>query len=221
MRQRIVLADDHALILDALRRLLESEYDVVATALDGREMMEAVQATAPDLVIMDISMPHLNGIEAAQRIRQSAPDVKIVVASQHTDRSYVEAAFSAGASGYVPKLSRASELLTAVQEVLAGRIYVSSTLGGTSALLNLQANSERRRSFGYGLTRRQREVLQLVSEGRSTKEMAYALQVSYKTIEFHKANLMEVLGLRTTAELTRYALEHGISGAGFGAIGQN
>ncbi len=218
-RRRVVIADDHALILDGLQRLLESEYDVVATALDGREMLKAVQLTSPHLVIIDISMPHLNGIEATRRIRHIAPDVKIVVASQHTDKSYVQAAFFAGASGYIAKLSRSNELLTAVREVLAGRPYISAELGGTSAISDLNTQSDRKLSFGHGLTPRQREVLQLVSEGRSTKEMAHILKVSQKTIEFHRANLMDVLRLRTTAELTRYALEHGIAGAGFNVAG--
>jgi len=211
MRPRIALADDHALVLEGIRLLLESEFEIVAVALDGRELINAVQKFYPEVVILDIWMPVLNGIEAAQRIKESNPDTRIIVVSQHTDKSFLEAAFAAGCDAYVIKHASGNELSTAIRSVLAGRPYVSPNLVDAGALSAFDPRRDFQELFATRLTARQREVLQLIAEGKSTKEMAHVLGVSQKTIEFHKANLMEVVGLRTTAELTRYALQQGLA----------
>ena len=164
------------------------------------------------MVIVDIGMPILNGIVTTQRLKESKPNIKIVVVSQHTDRSFLRAAFSAGADAYVTKQSSPNELREAVRRVLGGEVYVSPALVEARALAGLDPRIHAELIFGDHLTHRQREVLQLIAEGKSIKEMAHLLGVSQKTIEFHKANLMDLVGLRTTAELTRYALQHGLAG---------
>jgi DNA-binding NarL/FixJ family response regulator len=211
MRPRIALADDHALILEGIRKLLEREFEVVATALDGRELLDAVEKLSPDVVLLDIWMPVLNGIETARRVRQTYPETRIIMISQHTERSFLEAAFAAGADAYVIKHSSAAELSGAIRSVIAGRAYISPMLTHGGLLSGLDPRRHSQQLFASHLTPRQREVLQLIAEGKSAKEMAHALGVSQKTIEFHKANLMEIVGLRTTAELTRYALQQGLA----------
>jgi DNA-binding NarL/FixJ family response regulator len=208
-RPRVVIADDHTILLEGLRSLLEPHFDLVGTVEDGRKLLGAVEQLKPDVVIVDISMPLLNGIEAARQIRKADSAVKIVMLTQHDDVSFVQEAFRAGASGYVLKRSAAKELVTAVQEVLRGRSYVTPLV--TRDLLDsfIPATGETA-NLGRPLTERQREVLQLVAEGHSIKEIAGILNVSTKTVEFHKYRIMEELGLHTTADLTRYAIKHGI-----------
>jgi len=212
MKPRLLIADDHTLVLEGLRKILEAECELVGTVEDGRALMEAARQLNPDLILLDISMPLLNGIEAARQIRKSNPDAKLIFVTMHGDPDYVREAMRTGASGYVLKRSAASELVTAIREVLKGKTYVTPlvTKGVAGSLTEVSPHASR--TFG-GLTTRQREVLQLVSEGRSGKEIAAVLHVSVKTVEFHKASIMRALGLRTTAELTRYAIEHGLSGA--------
>jgi DNA-binding NarL/FixJ family response regulator len=211
-RPRIALADDHALLIEGIRRSLETEYEIVATALDGRQLLEALNSADPDVVIVDIWMPVLNGIEATQRIKESKPEIKVVVVSQHTEHSFLKAAFLAGADAYVIKQATPKELSDAIRRVLVGKVYISPALVAAGAVEALDPRKHADRLFGGDLTPRQREVLQLIAEGKSIKEMAHVLGVSQKTIEFHKANLMEAVGLRTTAELTRYAVQQGIAG---------
>jgi DNA-binding NarL/FixJ family response regulator len=201
---RLVLADDHALVLAGLRKLLEPEFEVVAAVEDGRALVEAVVRLRPDVVLLDISMPLLNGLEAARQLKERAPESKLIFVTMHADVDYVAEAMRAGASGYLLKRSAAGELVAAIRRVLDGGAYVTP--------LAHRASGVRGRSPG-GLTARQREVLQLVAEGRSTKEIAAILRVSVKTVEFHRSALASRLGLRTTAELTRYALERGIISA--------
>jgi DNA-binding NarL/FixJ family response regulator len=211
-RPRIALADDHALLIEGIRRSLETEYEIVATALDGRQLLEALNTADPHVVIVDIWMPILNGIETTQRIKESKPNIKVVVVSQHTEHSFVKAAFSAGADAYVIKQATPRELSDAIRRVLGGKAYISPALVEAGAIEALDPRKHVDRLFGVDLTPRQREVLQLIAEGKSIKEMAHVLGVSQKTIEFHKANLMEAVGLRTTAELTRYAMQQGLAG---------
>ena len=208
-RPRLLLGDDHAIILDGLRRILEPHCDIVGSAQDGRALVAAAQELHPDVVVADISMPLLNGIEAARQILKADPRVKIVFLTMHPDVTYATEAFRAGASGYVLKNSAASELVTAIQEVLKGRTYLTPLVAKDviASLLEVPASTE---NLPPALTPRQREILQLVAEGRAAKDIAAILNISPRTVEFHKYRIMEVLGLRTTAELTQYAIKHGI-----------
>jgi DNA-binding NarL/FixJ family response regulator len=210
MKPRLVIGDDHTLLLDALCKLLEADYSVVGTARNGRELIHLVELERPELMLVDISMPLLNGIEVIRHLGRTMPETRAVVITQHTDQEYAKAAFAAGARGYLLKQSAASELLIALREVLQGDYYATSLL---TADVNqfLRPDSDPAKLFDVHLTPRRREVLQLVAEGKSNKQIAYLLQISTKTVEFHKAALMDQLGLRTTAELTRYAIEKGIS----------
>jgi DNA-binding NarL/FixJ family response regulator len=211
MRKRLLLADDHALMLEGLARLLESEYDIVGTATNGRTLLTEAERLQPDVIVLDIGMPELNGIEAARRLARSVPHARIVVVTQQLDPAYVHAAFTAGARAYVAKQSAASELLGAVRLAVQNRYYVTPLINSVAAEL---ASADRSRNpadlFGSRLTPRQREVLQLIAEGKSSKEISTALNISAKTVEFHRNSLMDELGIRTIAELTRYAVSRGI-----------
>jgi DNA-binding NarL/FixJ family response regulator len=205
MRPRVVIADDHAMVREGLVRLLEGDVDVVGTVGDGRAVVTEVIRLHPDVAVLDIGMPLLNGIEAARQIREAAPEVRLIFLTQQTGKEYAQAAFAAGARAYVVKNAAAAELLEAVREVMSGRYFVSPEL--RQKYPGVEASSSE--PFGSALTPRQREVLQLIAEGKTAKEMAQVLGISAKTVEFHKAGVMDALGLRTTAELTRYAMEHG------------
>lgn len=208
-RPRVLLGDDHAIILDGLRRILEPTFEVVGAAPDGRALVAAAQELRPDVIVADISMPLLNGIEAARQLRKLESRAKIVFLTMHPDVAYAAEAFRAGASGYVLKNSAASELVTAIEESLKGRTYLTPLVAKDliASLLESPAHPEKPLP---PLTPRQREILQLVAEGRSAKDIAGILNISPRTVEFHKYRIMEVLGLRTTAELTQYAIKHGI-----------
>jgi DNA-binding NarL/FixJ family response regulator len=210
-RPRLVMADDHRIVLEGLRKLLETDFEVVGMVEDGRATVNAAQQLAPDVVLLDISMPLLNGIEAAKQIRKLLPKVKVVFLTMHSDAEYLREAFRAGASGYLLKRSAATELVSGITEVLRGRTYISGSiakeLGGSLAGLAMRAKA----SSGI-LTDRQREVLQLVAEGRSSKEIAAILNITIKTVEFHKATIRGKLHLHGTAELTKYAIANRIVG---------
>jgi DNA-binding NarL/FixJ family response regulator len=208
MRPRLIIADDHALIVEGLKRILEPEFQVVGWAADGRELLHLVATTQPDAVLLDISMPLLNGLETLRRIKAQSPRLPVVVLTMHSESDYVREAFRAGASAFVLKSSVAAELLTAVREVLAHRTYITSLLQGLS--LEVLEHEAGKPGRSDPLTSRQREVLQLVAEGRTGKEIAAILHISVKTVEFHKSCIMRELDLHTTADLTRYALNHGI-----------
>jgi DNA-binding NarL/FixJ family response regulator len=208
-RPRLLLADDHTLVLEGLRKLLEPEFGPVETVEDGRALLRKAQQLKPDVVLLDISMPLLNGIDAARQLRKVLPETKIIFLTMHADPAYVTEAFRAGASGYLLKRSAASELLNAVREVLKGRSYVTPLVARDMLRSVLEAPA-RRANSPKDLSERQREILQLVAEGHPSKEIAGLLNISVKTIEYHKARLMERLGLRTTAELTKYAIQHGL-----------
>lgn len=214
-RARILLADDHVLVLEGLQKLLAEEFDLVGTAQDGRELLTAALRLRPDVVLMDISMPRLNGVEAARQLSKRVPAIKIIFVTMHAEKTYVTEAFRAGASGYLLKRSAASELVSAIHQVMNGKIYLTSLIAGDSRGASLGRSGRpkvRPHPHSPGeLTARQREVLQLVAEGYANKETAGILGISVKTVEFHKSGIMEKLGLRTTAELTKYALHHGIA----------
>ena len=209
-RPRVLLGDDHHLIIEGLKSVLERHFVVVGIAANGRDLITEATRLAPDIILLDISMPILNGIEAARQLKTAAPSSKLIFVTQKSDREYVQTALRIGASGYVLKQCAVSELVDAIQAVLAGNYYVTPLLrtGIPDALFHPRSNPSE--LFGGKLTGRQREVLQLIAEGKSNKEIAAIMQLSIKTVDFHKARLTEELGLRTTAELTRYALEHGI-----------
>ncbi len=205
-RPRILLADDHQLLLEAFQRLLEPEFTVVATVTDGRAMLAAARELRPDVIVLDISMPRLNGMEAARQLRQSLPDTKLVFLTMNQDVSLAAEAFQLGASAYVVKHSAASELRQAIQLALRGKTYMTPLLGDEKP----QELMRRRRRGKQDLTSRQREILQLLAEGQSMKEVAAALDLTPRTVAFHKYRLMEQLRLRTTAELVQYAIKHGL-----------
>lgn len=208
----ILLADDHTMFVEALQKVLEPEFNLVGAVGDGRALLEAAPRLEPDVILLDLSMPLLNGIDAAQQLRRLVPDTKLVFLSMHGDPTYVTEAFRAGASGYVLKRANATELVQAIRTALRGHLYVSPLLakGVLDPLLHQRTSPA---SAQATLTLRQREVLQLVAEGRSLKEIASILCVSSKTIEFHKARIAKQLGLRTTADLTKYAVTHGLVSA--------
>ena len=210
-RPRLVLADDHTLMLSGIRRLLEPYFEVVGSAKDGRALLKTVEQTHPDLVLLDISMPLLNGIDAARQIRKSVPETKLVFLTMHADREYVIEALRAGASGYLLKSSAEEELADAIHAVLSGKTYITQELPQEFQTLPSKRSKLRSRAEGV-LSNREREVLQLVAEGRSAKEIAAILFVSVKTVEFHKYKMMKKLGLHTVAELATYAVKKKLLG---------
>jgi len=205
---RILLADDHPMVLEGVAKLVEEFGEVVGKVEDGRALLEAASRLNPDVVVMDISMPSLNGLEAARHLQKLVPHCKIIFLTMHGDSAYVTAAFETGASGYLLKRSAGSELKQAVKTVLAGRQYVTPLI--------LSGDNPLRDPLGRGtpsfkqLTPRQREVLQLIAEGHSTKAIAILLGISTKTVEFHKTKVMETLGMHTIPELTKFAFAHGL-----------
>ncbi len=209
--KRLLLADDHALMLEGLARLLSSEFEIVGTAANGRTLLAEAERLKPDVIVLDIGMPEMNGIEATRRLNRSLPSAKIVIITQQIDPAYVHAAFTAGAHGYVAKQSAARELVEAIRLALRDRYYVTPLAGEDAArLASFNPDKNPAEMFGASLTPRQREVLQLVAEGKSTKEISATLGISTKTVEFHRNCIMNELGMRTTAELTRYALSRGL-----------
>lgn len=198
-------------MLEGLTRLLASEFDVVGTVSNGRTLLTEAERLRPDVIVIDIGMPEMNGIEAARRLSKSLPSAKLVIVTQQLDPAYLHAAFSAGAKAYVAKQSAARELVHAIRLALRDSYYVTPLAGEEAAnLLALDPKRNPAGMFGARLTPRQREVLQLVAEGKTTKQISAVLNISPKTVEFHRNSLMEELGVRTTAELTRYAITRGI-----------
>jgi len=209
-RARVLVADDHTLVAEGVRKLLEPHFDLLEIVENGRAVLEAAGNLHPEVILLDISMPLLNGIDAARQLSKMDPRAKILFLTMHADPAYVTEAFRAGASGYLLKRSAASELVFAIQEVLEGRTYVTP-LVAKDMVSGLAPDATARAPSSSTLTPRQREVLQLVAEGKSIKEIACILRISVKTVEFHKSRIMEQLGLRTAAELTKYAVAHGLS----------
>lgn len=205
-RIRVLIADDHALMLNGIKSLLEDHFEVAGTASDGRELVDSALALKPDLVVLDVSMPQLNGVEAAKQIHAALPAAKLVFLSMHTTPIYVRKALEAGGSAYVLKAGATEELLEAIRQVLAGNIYLSPALSRDVLphLLNSAGGPSRENTE---LTDRQREILQLVAEGRMSKEIAHLLKISVKTVDFHRARIMSKLGAHSVAELVRLAVE--------------
>ena len=204
-RPRVLLADDHALFLAAIEKLLGDECLVVGHAHDGPALLAAAEEFEPDIIVLDITMPTLNGLDAARRVHQIRPNIKLIILTMHEDPDLAAEAFRAGASGYLLKRSAAAELSTAIAEVMEGRSYVTPLV--TGGLVDSVLRSDSNRPVAE-LTSRQREVLQLLSEGRSMKEAAAVLNMTPRTVAFHKYKLMGNLKVKSTAELIQYAVKH-------------
>ena len=208
-RPRVLLGDDHRMFSEGLRGILAPHFEVVDTVGNGRELVAAVERLRPEVVVADISMPLLNGIEAARTLQKTKTPPKIIFLTMHADPTFAREAFRAGASGYVLKSSPAAEIVTAIQQAAQGRVYISPGIAGDLLGTLMDIGSQRKVKV-HELTPRQREVLQLIGEGKSLKEIATILNISPRTAEFHKYRIMEVAGVQTIAELTRYAVRHGI-----------
>ena len=209
-KPRLLIADDHKIFAEGLKRLLNADFDIVGVVADGRELVAAAEKLRPDVMVVDISMPLLNGIEAVIQIKKVHPEIKVVFLTMHPDVAYAVSAFKAGASGYVLKHSAPDELVTAIREGLKGRTYVTPLIAG-KLLHSYESGSHSGTDKVLSLSSRQREVLQLLAEGRSAKEIAAILNISAKTVEYHKYRMMDDLGIKTAAELTRYAVKQGIA----------
>lgn len=207
-RPKIFLADDHALLLEAFRILLEPKYEVVGTATDGRQMLAKVLKLQPDVVVLDIAMPNLNGFDAAEKLKKRLPDVKIVFLTSNTDPGMVTEAFKIGANGYLLKNSAASELFQAIDVVLNSGSYVTPeiTQGMIRSFIKGSGDENKRRT----LTLRQREVLQLLVEGHTMKKISTILCISPRTVAFHKYQMMDDLNIKTNSELIQYGVKHGM-----------
>lgn len=213
MRLRVLLVDDHQLMREGLRRILEdtADIEVVGEAQDGLAALAAVAATHPDVVLMDVSMNGVNGIDATQRLRQAHPEIKVVGLSTHADKRYVRNMIRAGAAGYVLKESASEDLLRAVHAAAQGGHYLSPQITGC-LLETWKATKEQRSSSAYELLApREREVLKLLSEGKTSKEIGVALQLAVKTVETHRRNISHKVGLHSIAELTKYAVREGLT----------
>jgi DNA-binding NarL/FixJ family response regulator len=208
-RARVLLADDHLLVAEALRSLLISEFELVGVVEDGRALVEAAGRLRPDVIVADVAMPHLNGIDALIQLRQRGDRVSVVFLTMHRDVTCARRALDAGASGFVLKHSAPAELLSAIHAALEGRIYLTPQLAG-EVLEAMKQGPEKAADPTASITPRQREVLQLLAEGRSAKEIASKLSVSARTVEFHKYQMMETLGLHTSAELIHFAIKQGV-----------
>ncbi len=206
----VLIADDHAVVVEGLRRILDRpEFEVVGVARDGWALLHAAARLRPDVIITDIAMPSLNGIEAARKIHQQNQKSKIIFLTMHPELVYAKTAIAAGASGYVLKSAAGEELVRAIRHALNGRTYISKRIAESMKRAG-EVRPGKNRSAGDELTRRQREVLQLLAKGFQVKEIAATLNVSSKTVEFHKYRIMDALGMRTVANLTRYAVKYGI-----------
>ncbi|HEU0264191.1 MAG TPA: response regulator transcription factor [Geobacterales bacterium] len=209
----VLLADDHQIVREGVRHLLERQEGVrvIAMADNGRQAVQLATELQPDLVVMDLTMPELNGIEATRQIVASYPEIRVLVLSMHSDRRFVDEALAAGASGYLLKESAAEELVEALQQIAAGERYLSPRI---SSMVTAGKSANLHHSLHSPLTllsSRERQVLQLIAEGKNTKEIAFLLEISVKTIETHRQQVMKKLGIFSVAELTRFALREGIT----------
>jgi DNA-binding NarL/FixJ family response regulator len=203
---RVLLADDHTIVAQGLASLLREDFDLVGTVGDGQALIEAAQRLRPDVIVADMAMPVMDGLEALRRLKAARPDTKVIFLTMHVDAQLATAALRAGASGYVLKHSAGEELVTAIQEVLQGRTYLTPLIA-QDVLTSLMATEE---PAPVTLTPRQCEVLRLIAEGRRMKEIAALLQLSTRTVETHKYEMMRALSVRSTAELVRYAIHLGL-----------
>jgi DNA-binding NarL/FixJ family response regulator len=213
MKIKVLLADDHVMMRGGLRMLLEqnAEIAVVGEAEDGREAVRLAKKLSPDVVVMDIAMPDMNGIEATRQIIAEHPGVKIIALSMHSDRRFVSEMLKAGAMAFLLKQCAVDELITAIQTVLKNQTYISPCISSVVVDQFVRNTSKSKPDVFSRLTDREREVLQLVAEGKTSKEIASQLNLSIKTVEAHRLNIMEKLNIHTVAELTKYAIREGLS----------
>jgi len=208
-RARVLLADDHRLVAEGLKRLLESEFELVGVVENGRALVTAARELKPEVIVSDITMPDLNGIEALGELKKDNPNVKVVFLTMHHSVTYARRALEAGALGYVLKHSASEELIIAVRAAAAGQTFVTPVIAGE--VFKALREGDEVEDPANRLTLRQREILRLLVDGHSAKAIAARLNISSRTVEFHKYAMMESLGITTSAELLRFALRHGIA----------
>lgn len=208
-RSRILLADDHVLILEGLRKILEPYHEVVGAVSDGRSLVDAALRLKPDLIILDVSMPLLTGIDAARRIHKSLPRTKLLFLTVHANPAYLREALNAGATGYILKSSTREQILGAVTKALAGQTYISPGIVGEDFDLS-RWRGEKGAESPAALTSREKEILRTLAEGRTAKEVGAALGISHKTVAFHRNNVKRKLGVRKTVELIKRAIDEGL-----------
>ena len=211
VRTRILLADDHTMFVAGLQKLLEPHYEVVGSVTDGRALLKAAVTMKPDIVLLDLGMPLLNGLDAAREMKKLLPSIKLIFLTMNPDFDIASEALRIGASAYLLKTSQPSELLQAIHEVVRGISYVTPQI--RKALKEAFTRDPSTLNRSRELTGRQREVLQMLAEGRSLKEIAYVLQITHRTVRFHKARIMTELGIGTNSELVKYAITHGVISA--------
>jgi DNA-binding NarL/FixJ family response regulator len=205
-KPRVLLADDHRIVAEGLKGILAEEFELVGIAEDGRALVKAARELRPDVIVADISMPHLNGIDALAPLKRDNPEVRVVFLTMHRDAAYARRALEAGASGFVLKHSAPAELVLAVRAALQGNTFITPDLAAEV----FRTAKEKDPNPLAALTPRQREILQLLAEGKSAKEIAAALDLSARTVEFHKYAMMEALRIDNSAELIRFAIKHGL-----------
>jgi DNA-binding NarL/FixJ family response regulator len=210
-RVRILLADDHAMICAGFQKLLEPQYEVIGCVSDGRALLKTALELKPDVVLLDIAMPLLNGLDAGRELKQAMPEIKLIFVTMNPDSDIAIAAFSIGASGYLLKNSQATELLQAVHDAVRGISYVTPQI--RQAMDEIFIRDPRAVNRPKHLTNRQREVLQMLAEGRAMKEIADILQITHRTVRFHKSRITDELAITTNSELVQYAMKHGIISA--------
>jgi DNA-binding NarL/FixJ family response regulator len=208
-RARVLLADDHRLMAEGVKSLLAPEFDLLEIVEDGRALLAAARKLRPDVIVADITMPHLNGLDALALLKRDNPRVKVVFLTMHQDVAYARRALDLGASGFVLKHSALAELIVAIRSALDGKTYLTPALAA-DVLQDMKRDPQKTSNPVALLTPRQREILQLLAEGRSAKAIGAALNISPRTVEFHKYQMMESLGLHATTELVHFAIKHGI-----------
>jgi DNA-binding NarL/FixJ family response regulator len=208
-RPRVLLADDHRIVAEGLKELLTPEFELLGLVEDGRALVEEAGKLRPDVIVADITMPHLNGIDALAQLKKNDPGVKVVFLTMHREVAYARRALEAGASGYVLKHSAPDELVMAIRAALNGQKYITPAMAG-EVLESIQSDPESTQDPIASLTPRQREILQLLAEGKTAKEIAAILGISTRTVEFHKYEMMQSAGIHTSAELVHFAIKHGL-----------
>ncbi len=208
-RPRVLLADDHRIVAEGLKGILTPEFELVGIVEDGRALVEAAQKTAIDVIVADIGMPELNGIDALEQLKEQDPNVKVVFLTMHREVAYARRALEAGAVGFVLKHSAPEELVMAIRAAINGQTFISPAMA-REVLESMKSDPDLSQDPVTSLTPRQREVLQLLAEGKSAKEAAATLGISARTVEFHKYEIMQVLDIHNSAELVHFAIKHGI-----------